>query len=44
MRGEVGEVVKVVRGRERENRGGRKFSPPNANTERNALYIGGGLV
>ena len=38
------EVFEVVQGREHENGHGRRFSPPNANTERNVLNIGRGLV
>jgi hypothetical protein len=38
------EVFEVVQGRERENGHERRFSPPNANTERNVLNISRGLV
>jgi hypothetical protein len=40
----VFEVFEVMRGPEREIGRRRLFSPPNANTERNALDIGGGPV
>ena len=39
--GHVFEVFEVMRGPEHETRCRRLFSPPNANTERNALDIGG---
>ena len=38
------EVVEVVQGREREIRRGSRLLPSNANTERNALDIGGRVV
>jgi hypothetical protein len=42
--GGVLEVFEVVRGREREIGHGRRFLPPNNNTEHNVLDIGGALV
>jgi hypothetical protein len=40
--GGVVNAFEVVRARERKNECGRRFSPPNANTERNTLDISGG--